>query len=256
MLRRVIGILAALLLAGLGTVVLVAYVQSAEDRALAGEETVEVYVLRQDVAEGTPATALADVVEVERIPTKVLADGVVTDLSVLDGQVATVDLLSGEQLVSQRFAAPESVGAVEVPEGLSEVTVSLSPERALAGELRPGDRVGVVASFTGQGTTTATPEGETTTEGPAPDETGDATHLILHEVLVTRIHMNTVASEGPETSQTAAPQGSVFVTLAVDAPSVERIVFTAEHGTLWLSHEPEGAITAGTQVQTREGIYR
>ena len=47
--RKVIGIVVALALASVGTVALVSYVRSAEERAQAGEELVEVYVLTDTV---------------------------------------------------------------------------------------------------------------------------------------------------------------------------------------------------------------
>ena len=54
----------------------------------------------------------------------------------------------------------------------------------------------------------------------------------------------------------ASPGGNLLVTLAVDAPSAERIVFTAEHGTVWLALDPETAPSEGTKVWTRAGIYQ
>ena len=46
-----------------------------------------------------------------------------------------------------------------------------------------------------------------------------------------------------------------MVTLAVDAAQAEAVVFGIEHGTLWLSLEPEGADTGGTDVVTPDNIY-
>jgi pilus assembly protein CpaB len=47
------------------------------------------------------------------------------------------------------------------------------------------------------------------------------------------------------------PVGNLFVTLALDGPSVERVVFGAEHGRLWLAAQPADAAEGGTKVQTR-----
>jgi hypothetical protein len=46
----------------------------------------------------------------------------------------------------------------------------------------------------------------------------------------------------------------VFVTLALDAPSVEKVVFAAEHGRVWLALEPKDANEGGTKVQSRAGV--
>ena len=49
-----VTLIAAILLVALGTVALVTYVKTAEDRALAGEELVDVLVLDATVPAGTP----------------------------------------------------------------------------------------------------------------------------------------------------------------------------------------------------------
>ena len=46
--RKVTGVVVALLLAAIGTTVLVRYVQGAEDRALEGEQLVQVFVVDDD----------------------------------------------------------------------------------------------------------------------------------------------------------------------------------------------------------------
>jgi hypothetical protein len=65
------------------------------------------------------------------------------------------------------------------------------------------------------------------------------------------------AEEDPATasSGTPAPSASLMVTLAVSAAQAEAVVFGIEHGTLWLSLEPDGAQTGGTDVITPDTIY-
>jgi pilus assembly protein CpaB len=46
-----------------------------------------------------------------------------------------------------------------------------------------------------------------------------------------------------------------MVTLAVTAAQAEGVVFGAEHGTLWLSLEPDGAAVDGTDVITPDNVY-
>jgi len=46
-----------------------------------------------------------------------------------------------------------------------------------------------------------------------------------------------------------------MVTLAVTSQDAESVVFGAEHGTLWLSLEPEGTETGGTRVVQPDNIY-
>jgi pilus assembly protein CpaB len=238
--RRLLAATAALVLALVGTVVLVAYVRGAETRALAGVQTVDVLVVQQPVPAGTAAPELTGLVGVEQVPAKAAVQGRVTDLDELAGQVATVDLQPGEQLLAARFAGPDDLqapGTVAVPAGAQEVSVLLEPQRAVGGRLAAGDTVGVFISL----------------DPPS-------THVVLHRVLVTQVQGAPVPVESGEDVETAsagsaAPAASLMVTLAVTAEQAEGVVFGAEHGTLWLSLEPEGANTDGTEIVTPDNVY-
>jgi len=242
--RRFLAALAAIVLLVAGTVVLVAYVRGADSRALAGVRSVEVLVADELIPEGTPADEISGMVRTETVPAKSAVAGRVTDLDALTGRVATVDLLPGEQLLVARFAQPDdlqSAGTVAVPAGLQEVSVLLEPQRAVGGRLAAGDTVGVVVSLTFEDGTSAT-------------------HAVLHDVLVTQVQgapAPVESTEEPETasSGTPAPSGSLMITFAVSAAQAEAVVFGVEHGTLWLSLEPEGAQTGGTDIVTQGNIY-
>lgn len=262
--RRVRGAVAALVLASIGAVGLVAFVKGAEERALAGEKLVDVLVVKERVDAGTPASELQDNLGVEQVPAKVRADEAVTDLAALTGLVAGVDLLPGEQITAARFVPPEDftgrARAISVPEDLLEVTVSLAPERAVGGVIRPGSTVGVVASFDDGATAGGNAEEG---EPPSNSRSSATSGLILHKVLVTNIQAPAAAGfdigggeDDGESENAEAPTDDLLVTLALDAPSVERVVFAAEHGTLWLTLEPESAPEEGTRVQTQGVIYQ
>jgi pilus assembly protein CpaB len=262
--RRIIGVIAAVALAAVGTGFLVAYVKSAERRALAGERVVDVYVVQEAIAQGTYGEQVRPLLTTEKVPVKVQAAGAVQSLSELDGKVAAVDLVPGEQLVAQRFIEPQALAAqrnIEVPEGLQQVTVSLEPQRAVGGQVSPGDTVGVMMSFDPfEFDGVIDDAGNTILEG---GKTGNTTHLALHKVLVTQVQWDQVpAAAGGDDDPAAepepakAPSGSLLVTLAVDAPQAEKVVFTAEFGRLWLTHEPENATEDGTKIQTRGTIYQ
>jgi pilus assembly protein CpaB len=237
--RRLLAALAALVLAATGAVVLLAYVRGADARALAGVQTVDVLVVDRPVAEGTPGEELAELVRTERLPAKAAVPGAVTDLGELAGRVATADLQPGEQLLAARFAVPEDLGVpgtVPAPEGAAEVSLLLEPQRAVGGRLAAGDTVGVHVSLS------------------------DATHAVLHRVLVTQVQgapAPTAEGEGTDTASSggAAPTASLMVTLGLRPEAVEAVVFGMEHGTVWLSLEPEGVDTSGTEVLTPANVY-
>lgn len=248
--RRIGGVIASLVLATLGTVALVSYVQSAKATALAGETLVDVLIVAEPVQKGTAARQLAGAVRTEKVPAKVKAAGSVDSLASLDDLVTAVDLVPGEQVTRARFVTEaEARQQTQVPEGALQVTVALDPVRAVGGQVRAGDLVGVVASF---GAETA----------PGAAAANDGTHLILHKVVVTSVQVEQMPPEadrapGPtaDRTPTLAPTGNLLVTLALDAASVERIVFAAERGTLWLAMEPAGAPEGGTQIVTTGNIF-
>jgi pilus assembly protein CpaB len=241
--RRLLAAFAALVLLVVGTVVLVAYVRGAEARALAGARTVDVLVVDEVIPQGTPGSEVAGLVRTEVLRAKAALAGRVTDLTVLIDRVATVDLQPGEQLLTSRFERPDELqapGTVAVPDGLQEVSVLLEPQRAIGGRLAAGDTVGVVVAL----------------------DSGPATHAVLHRVLVTQVQgapapVATGAEGDPETASAGAPApaASLMVTLAVSAAQAEAVVFGVEHGSLWLSLEPAGADTGGTEVITPDTLY-
>jgi pilus assembly protein CpaB len=238
--RRVVGILAALVLAAVGTVALVAFVRGAEDRALEGEEVVGVLIVDDTIEAGTPADQIGTLVRLEEIPRKIVAAGAVADLTSLEGLVASVDLVAGEQLTTARFVTPEVFAPtggrkIDVPPGLLEVTVSLDSSRTVGGLLSPGDTVAVVATLAG--------------------ETGAQTHLVLHKVLVTNVQGPAITAAPEVTSdivasRPAAPEGVYLITLAADPVAVERLVFIVENGSMYLALERPDVSEAPTEIQT------
>src|ERR671916_380412 len=108
--RRLIAAIAAMLLAGVGAVLLLGYVGTAERRAMAGMETVQVLVVEKPVPEGTP----------------------------------------GEQLLASRFIDPALLAdpnEVKIPKGMQALSIALESQRVLGGELKPGATVGVFVSL-------------------------------------------------------------------------------------------------------------
>jgi pilus assembly protein CpaB len=232
MTNKVIGIVASVAMAVIGTALLVFYVRGADDRAAGAEGSVEVLVASEAIPKGTKAEELAPKVRLERVPSSVAAPGGLTSLSSLDEQVTLVELGQGDQLVPSRFGPPAVSEAPGVPPGLLQVTIPIDTVRAVGGQLRAGDTVGVVASF----------------EDPR------TSRMILHKVKVTGVRTQDGQTVSSEAQGTAPPAAVLHVTLALEAGNVERVVFAAEYGKLWLSAEPENAPPTPTRVQTKETV--
>ncbi len=269
--RRAIGLLVAVVLALIGTVALVAFVAGAEERALEGEQLVEVYVVTEPILGGTAADEIEELVVVEEVPVKVRPTDAVDSLAALRGKVAAVDLQPGEQLIESRFVevsefTSREIG-VQVPEDMIEVTVALEPERAIGGLVEPGQTVSVFASFDPFELTTFLVEidGEEIVVPPAAGqeidaETPNSTDLILHKILVTAVQeqqgTRAIGADDEEADRlTTAPSERILVTLAVPPSEAERVVFTAEFGHIWLGIERETVSDEVDSIKTRANIY-
>ena len=240
MIRRLIIALVALLIAAVGGVLTFLYASGADARAMARMAPVEVLVVAEPIAAGTPAESIARSLVVSEIPSAAVVPGGVSDLSEVTGLVTATDLQPGEQLLAGRFEAPEQLAqAVEIPPDMHRLSLQLETRRVIGGELRAGDTVGVFLS----GTVTT----GTSTESSSMDQT----RLILHKVLVTSVtgaQSVTTDENGDEVEEEA--EDSIMVTFALSAADAEQVVFGAEFGTIWLSLEGPDVPETGTRIVT------
>ncbi len=225
---RLPAILAALVLAGLGTALLGTYVadQGDDGGGTALGPTTEVLIVQSAIDAGTAAADLTDSVALRSVPEGLVADGAVTDLAEVADSVTTADLLPGEQVLADRFVAPDdyvpgAIGFVAVPDDLNQVSFSITNERALGGQVRPGDRVAFLASFTVE----------------ADEGAAEVTSMLIHDLLVTAVSGGATVGDDGDDEEAAA--GPLTVTLAGDAHQVERIVFSKEFGRIWLARSAE-----------------
>lgn len=275
--RRLLGFAGAALLAVIGAIAILVYVGDADDRAQSDLELVEVYMVDERVPAGSDEAQLRRAVTTELVQANTVVRGGVTDLAQLEGKVAAVDLVSGEQLLLGRLidAAQFDNGRnrlTSVPEGLHEVTFSLTPERAVGGQIAPGDTIAFVATlgsgkissagFDDQTGEVVLPQGGLDTNITQQNLTiPERTHILLHKVLVTRVQVEqlprevTDADGNPVDSGSLAPTGNLLITLALEAPDVERTVYVAEHGNIWLSYEPDDASEEGTRILDAGSVF-
>ena len=218
--RKIIGIVAAIVLAAVGTFALVAYVQSAKDEAVAGEERVEVYVVEDRARRHAPRRDQAVGRRWRRCRRR--CGPTAPSATSTTSTTASSPPSSSRPASSCSPAAWSTAGARRGrrSEGLQEVTVALDPERAVGGELRAGDTVGVVLSFDpfdarrgprrsgeservpGQDTDfrpapVQAPSGRSPADGQTDDgerrreqKTPNKTHLTFHKVLVTGVQFD------------------------------------------------------------------
>ena len=238
---RLLGGLAALLLAVVGAILLFVYVQGASARAQAGLEPVDVLVVTEQVPAGTKSSDLVGKVRAESIPKSAVPEGALTTLDQQEGKVTAVGLEPGEQLLAARLVDPRDLvpGTVPVPDGLEEVTLVLSPERILGGRLEAGDKVTIYTSF---------------------EESEKQTGLLFHDVLITAVQKApsaTNSSSGSGSSEPAVemPTGSAFITFARTDADAAKLIYSAEFGKLWLAKQNEATVKTDPSVTKFGGLF-
>ncbi|MCX6497447.1 MAG: RcpC/CpaB family pilus assembly protein [Arthrobacter sp.] len=252
---RLLAGIAAVVLAIIGAVLVVSYAHGADERAVKDLDPVDVLVVAKAVPAGTAVESLLPFLAAQKLPGTAVAKSALHSLDGQAGKVTAVELLPGEQLVAERLTAPEtaqSSGAVQVPDGLQEISFQLDPQRVVGGRLAAGDHIGIFISLKNGGIE-AKPDKETT-------------QLTLHKVLVTAVQRAPAATPSPQpspgasgapTEDTSLPTGALLLTVAVNDVDATRIVYGSEFGTLWLSKEPLNAKDSGRPgIMTKPEVYK
>lgn len=252
---RLLAGIAAVVLAVIGAVLVVSYAHGADERAVKDLDPVDVLVVAKAVPAGTAVESLLPFLAAQKLPGTAVAKSALHSLDGQTGKVTAVELLPGEQLVAERLTAPEtaqSSGAVQVPDGLQEISFQLDPQRVVGGRLAAGDHIGIFISLKNGGIE-AKPDKETT-------------QLTLHKVLVTAVQRAPAATPSPQPSpgasgappeDTSLPTGALLLTVAVNDVDATRIVYGSEFGTLWLSKEPLNAKDSGRPgIMTKPEVYK
>lgn len=241
---RLLGGVAALVLAIVGVVLLATYVQAADKRAQDGLTPVEVLVVQQPVPAGTPVDKIKDSVKTQSLPQSAVPAGAVKDLSGYAGKVASANLLPGEPLLEARLvdtAALVGPKQAAVPKGLEEVTLKLEPERMLGGNLQAGDTVGVYISYSA---------------GAAPGTTDNpATKLEFHKVLVTKVD-GVPAADSNNSGNSNKAVTTLMVTLAQSPADAQHTIHGVEFGKIYLSKENADTATAPVDQLNKDGVFK
>lgn len=249
---RLLGGAVALVLAIVGTLLLVSYVQGSELRAQKDLQPLEVLVVQNQIPEGASLEAIQSAVKLESVPSASVPNGALKSLEGLQGKVAGVELLPGEALLGARLVDPESLsapGSVPVPAGMQEISVELAAERVIGGRLVAGDTVGIVMLFA---------------DGARPANAApESGQMVFHKVLITSVQRalpkatkSTAETDPAEKANTQLPTGSFIVTFARNDTDATKIAVGAEFGELWLTKEPDTAKESTPVVIKKAELFR
>jgi pilus assembly protein CpaB len=142
--RRVIGVGAAVVLAGLGSVGVVSWASSAKSSAEDQQSQTAVVIVDKHVPKGADAATILAGTHEGTVQQKNLAADALTSESQVGNQVAVADLYPGDQLVKDRLATKVDNG---LPVGSVEYGVKLDAEAAVGGLVKAGDQVDAFLTF-------------------------------------------------------------------------------------------------------------
>lgn len=234
---RAIALLLAVVLAAVATVALTNYIQGVEARAEASLEPVEAFVAAGPIPQGTQAEAAIqqDLIERAEIPERAALPGGITSLQELEGRVAAVDLVEGEQILAARFVEAQAArGLREIPEDMQAISVQVGIPPGVAGFIQAGDRISMIVQLDA--------EGESRVQ------------FLLQGLEVLAVGQRTVNEEGE--SGTTGTTEQVLLTLAVTPEDAEKVAYATLQGTMYFTLLPEDQeAPVDTPGRTAENIF-
>lgn len=221
--RRVIAVLAAMLIGLLGVAAVMIYASGADARAVADQQPQTVYVAQAVVPAGTSA---ADAVAKGlMVPTKIAAKGVpaaaLTSVDAATGKlVALTDIAAGEFVVSSRFGTtPTGQKAIQVPDGQVAVSVALPDPARVGTFVVPGSHIVIYDTFPKEAAPAA-----------------QSTRVLLDDVLVIAVGATSLTPAATANSstngQTQATTGAL-VTVALAPDTAAKLVQGIQTGDLY-----------------------
>lgn len=231
--RRTLLLLAALVVAALGTTGVFLYVNGIDERAAADYEVVEVLVATTPIAIGTTAQAAQDGGALELRPfLRKSVEGLpaLSDITGIAGKVALAPIAAGSPILETQFGASGQTSALPIPEGKLAVSVQLGDPARVAGFVGPGSHVAVFLTTV-------------QTSGSAVGQ--ESTRVLLPDVEVIAAGATTVVTTTTQTGDAAQTEQlpKAILTLAVDQVEAQKVVYGSQHGQMYF-----GLLTATSKV--------
>ena len=218
---RVKNITIAVALALVAALLTSFYVTNYQRNVRKDETNVPIWVATRDIPVGTAGEDIVrrGFVQKGEIVRRSVVPGAISNPNQVDGLVATQPIYAGEQVSTRRFATPAERGIRAQLTGVQRaVAVSGDPQQLLAGPLRDGDRVDVIASWN-------FPEGSQ----------NHYSRIILRDI---RVLDAPVGVAGAEKLTSVSRNGGYAATLAVTDVQVQKLFWAMKNGEWHLELRP------------------
>jgi len=234
--RRIIALVAAVVLALAGAALVLLYARSADDRALQGHQPETVYVTEKLISSGTTLkdAERSGLLKRTQLAAKAKPSGALTTIDGDNsGLVALADIAPGQVVLARAFGT-ERIGqrAVNVPAGKIAISVSLEDPNRVGAFVTPGSNITIYDTYVLEklGTDEATKQyNELEIQG---------TSVLLTKVPVIGIGATSLSgsaeraidSENAAQTTTRTPIQTYLVTVAVTPADSLKLVHAIQHG--------------------------
>ena len=145
---RVRNIVIAVVLAALAALMTSYYVTNYKRHVQQGEKHVQVYVASQDIPAGTAGTDAMGMLKRKAVTQNAVAPGAISKPDEIKTKIASQRIYAGEQVTVNRFSSVAQSGIQGNLKGtLRAYQIAGTANQVLAGILKTGDRVDIVANF-------------------------------------------------------------------------------------------------------------
>lgn len=238
--RRVLIVLAALVLAGLSAMSVLVYARGVDRRAVAGRDGVWVLLADGRIPAGTTGAQIRQKKLAERVlmPAETVPTGTLTSMdSALDKLRLSADLQPQQLLMRGLFTGVDAAAGAGVPDGKLAVSIEVTMAPGVAEKVAAGDEVTVFVTY--------------------PKDlppSGQKTRILLPRASVISISTGPASDVAPspspsKTSSTRTTSKTYPATLAVNQQEAVRLVHAAQTGLIYL-----GLVGAGTDVTPSSAV--
>ena len=227
--RRVLAVLAAVVVALIGVVAVLFYAKGADARAVADQQPQAVFVAAKLVPSGTSAAdAVAQGLMVpSQVAAKGLPAGALSNVDEVTGKlVALSDIAPGEFVVASRFGTtPLGLKAIQVPDGQVAISLALSDPARVGAFVTPGSHIVIYDTYI--------PTAANGSDPKAGAAGAKETQVLLDDVLVIAVGSTSLTPPANGDSQAQAATAGALVTVALPPATAAKLVHGIQTGTLY-----------------------
>jgi pilus assembly protein CpaB len=238
--RKVVLLVVAVVIAAVGSSLVLLYVNGLADKAQANENLVRVLTATEQIDPGEPAGAAQanGKFELTRMPKSSVLEGAVTTVDKMAAEVALGTIYPGEQILAVKFGkTAASAQTLAIPKGQIAVSVELTDPARVAGFVTPGSHVVIFVSAAEATNGTKT--------------TAAYTRVLVPDVEVIGVGPTTVLSgpTGASSDKSADQVPKTILTVALDQKDSDRVLFAASTKSVAF-----GLLGEGTKITADRGV--